>query len=238
MAATWLAGPVTVRTVNERPVDTAPDTGEERTGAAAALRQLGHELVARDMPGEELARLRAAVEALTADVATAPVRQNAFANWVALLFDGDAPAHADHPPGEGLMTDSFVSGKTNPMGMAADVHLEGDEAVGRVTLGPAFEGAPGRAHGGLVAALLDETMGLALSVSRAPAFTGRLQIHYRSPTPLGVPLEARARLTRQEGRKLTVTAELREGDTLLAEADGLFLTVDLEHFAERGTRSP
>ena len=60
----------------------------------------------------------------------------------------------------------------------------------------------------------------------------------RSPTPLGVPLEARARLTRQEGRKLTVTAELREGDTLLAEADGLFLTVDLEHFAERGTRSP
>jgi len=147
LAATWLAGPVTVRTVNERPVDTAPDTGEERTGAAAALRQLGHELVARDMTGEELARLRAAVEALTADVATAPVRQNAFANWVALLFDGDAPAHADHPPGEGLMTDSFVSGKTNPMGMAADVHLEGDEAVGRVTLGPAFEGAPGRAHG-------------------------------------------------------------------------------------------
>jgi len=124
LAATWLAGPVTVRTVNERPVDTAPDTGEERTGAAAALRQLGHELVARDMTGEELARLRAAVEALTADVATAPVRQNAFANWVALLFDGDAPAHADHPPGEGLMTDSFVSGKTNPMGMAADVHLE------------------------------------------------------------------------------------------------------------------
>jgi len=63
------------------------------------------------MTGEELARLRAAVEALTADVATAPVRQNAFANWVALLFDGDAPAHADHPPGEGLMTDSFVSGR-------------------------------------------------------------------------------------------------------------------------------
>ena len=30
----------------------------------------------------------------------------------------------------------------------------------------------------------------------------------------------------------------QEGDTLLADADGLFLTVDLEHFAERGTRPP
>jgi len=131
------------------------------------------------------------------------------------------------------MTDSFVSGKTNPMGMAADVHLEGDEAVGRVTLGPAFEGAPGRAHGGLVAALLDETMGLA-SRSRVRQPSPVASRSTTLPHPLGVPLEARARLTRQEGRKLTVTAELREGDTLLAEADGLFLTVDLEHFAERG----
>ena len=32
---------------------------------------------------------------------------------------------------------------------------DGDEAVAQVCLGAAFEGAPGRAHGGVVAAVFD-----------------------------------------------------------------------------------
>ena len=94
------------------------------------------------------------------------------------------------------------------MGIAARLWREGEEAVCQVTLGPAFEGAPGRAHGGVVAALFDETMGLVLSISSTPAFTGRLTVTYRAPTPLGEPLEVRARLAGRTGRKMTITAEL------------------------------
>jgi len=78
--------------------------------------------------------------------------------------------------------------------MAADVHLEGDEAVGG---SPSVRVRGARAGPrGLVAALLDETMGLASRLACA-SLHGRLQIHYRSP-PAGVPLSTR-RLTRQEG---------------------------------------
>ena len=85
-------------------------------------------------------------------------------------------------------------GRANPMGIAARLWREGDEAVCQVTLGEAFEGAPGRAHGGVVAALIDETMGLVSRSPRTPAFTGRLTVTYRAPTPIGQPLEVRSRL--------------------------------------------
>jgi acyl-coenzyme A thioesterase PaaI-like protein len=99
------------------------------------------------------------------------------------------------------------------------------------TLGDAFEGAPGRAHGGIVAALFDEAMGFVLSIACTPAFTGRLSVTYRAPVPLGVPLEFRARLTRRDGRKLLMAGEARHGDTLLAQADSLFVAVDSKRFA-------
>jgi acyl-coenzyme A thioesterase PaaI-like protein len=103
-----------------------------------------------------------------------------------------------------------------------------------VTLGAAFEGAPGRAHGGIVAALIDETMGLVLSISSTLAFTGRLTITYRAPTPLGVRLQTRARLDSRSGRKLIITAELKADDLLLAQAEGLFIAVEPEHFLGEG----
>ena len=68
---------------------------------------------------------------------------------------------------------------------------EGDEAVLTVTLGSAFEGAPGRAHGGVVATLIDEAMGMVLHIVGTPAFTGRLTVNYRAPTPLNEHLEDR-----------------------------------------------
>jgi len=113
---------------------------------------------------------------------------------------------------------------------------EDHEAVCQVTLGAAFEGAPGRAHGGIVASLIDETMGLVLSMVGSPGFTGRLTVTYRAPTPLGVPLEVRARLSGKDGRKMTITAEMRDADRLLAQAEGLFITVDAEQFISAGPR--
>jgi acyl-coenzyme A thioesterase PaaI-like protein len=117
------------------------------------------------------------------------------------------------------------------MGVAAQILRDGDDAVLRARSGEAFEGAPGRAHGGMVAALFDEVMGFVLSITCTPAFTGRLTVTYRAPVPLGVPLEFRARLTRRDGRKLLMAGEARRGDTVLAEAEALFVAVDPVRFA-------
>jgi acyl-coenzyme A thioesterase PaaI-like protein len=131
-----------------------------------------------------------------------------------------------------LVLDSIVSGGANPMGLNAAVWREGDVAVMEVTLGPAFEGAPGRAHGGVIAALLDETMGVVHVLNEALAYTAQLDITFIAPTPIGEPIVARAWLARREGRKLYIHASLHAGEVELARARALFIAVDPSTFVQ------
>jgi acyl-coenzyme A thioesterase PaaI-like protein len=204
-------------------------TSEARLLAAAALRRLGNAFVAHQLDDARLAEVTAQADALLLLVEQAPERTHAFFNeGPDSLLERMKGGNGTAP--NSVFPDCVVSGKANPMGMEATLWLNSSEAVMEVTLGAAFEGAPGRAHGGVVAALFDEIMGLALSTSGNLAFTGRLSVTYRAPTPLGVPLSSRARLAQRKDRKLTITAELYSGDTLLAEAEGLFIAVETLHF--------
>jgi acyl-coenzyme A thioesterase PaaI-like protein len=205
--------------------------GEEdlaaRIDAATALRALGHAIIAHDIDVEQLESITSSAERLLAEVEESGTRTHAFRRVGSFAMPepagkGEKPTH--------LFQDSIVSGSANPLGMNATLWQEDGQAVMKVTLGPAHEGAPGRAHGGLVAALIDETMGLVLGIIRTPAFTGRLTVTYRAPTPLGVELTGTARVIEQRGRKITMAAEVRAGDELIAEGDGLFISVDPEHF--------
>jgi acyl-coenzyme A thioesterase PaaI-like protein len=205
------------------------ETTEARLEAAAALRRLGNAFVSHQVDDAYLKEITAQVTALLPGLEAAPDRAHAF------LSHGPDTLAQKMAGGEGttantVFPDGVVSGKANPMGMEANLWRTEDEALMEVTLGPAFEGAPGRAHGGVVASLFDEVMGQALSTTGALAFTGRLAVTYRAPTPLGVLLRARAWPSHRSGRKLTITAELHSGPTLLAEAEGLFIAVEAEHF--------
>ncbi len=199
-----------------------------RLDAAAAMRRLGHAIVGRDVGDDVFEKVTTTVESLLAQVEAAPPRERPQLNMTRDLF-------VVPPPQGGVrgshFTDCIVTGPANPMGVAAQVLRDGDDAVLRSTLGDAFEGAPGRAHGGMVAALFDEAMGFVLSINCTPAFTGRLTVTYRAAVPIGVPLEFRARLTGRDGRKLLMAGEARAGETLLAEAEALFVAVDPERFA-------
>jgi acyl-coenzyme A thioesterase PaaI-like protein len=199
-----------------------------RLAAAAAMRRLGHAMVGHDVDDDAFDAMTSTVEALLTQVEAAPRRQRPMLNMSSDLF-------AVPPPQGGVrgshFTDCIVTGPANPMGVAAHILRDGDDAVLRCTLGDAFEGAPGRAHGGMVAALFDETMGFVLSITCTPAFTGRLTVTYRAPVPIGLPLEFRARLTGRDGRKLLMAGEARQGDVLLGEAEALFVAVDPERFA-------
>ena len=81
-------------------------------------------------------------------------------------------------------------------------------------------------HGGYVAAMFDDLLGLAQSVSGKHGMTGRLTVHYRSPTPLHTELRLEGWLERADGRKILCRGTLHHGDVLCAEAEGLFITVD------------
>jgi acyl-CoA thioesterase FadM len=83
-----------------------------------------------------------------------------------------------------------------------------------------------------VAAALDEACGLLATWYRFPTVTARFAVRYRKPVPINRELLVRAELERDDERRLQVRGELLDGDTLLADAEGTFLTVPLEHFLQ------
>lgn len=203
-----------------------------RLAAADALRRLGHALVSHDPGDEFFGRVVSAIDSVLPDVEASPARRRLPDNLKRDIYMG-APADGeriDHFP------DCIISGHANPFGVAIVVHREGDEAVARVTLGPAFEGAPGRAHGGVVAGILDDVLGNILTVIEQPAFTAELTIRYHAPMLIGVELETRARLVRREGRKIWIEGETSHDGHVVASASGLFIAVDLSQLGSAARR--
>ena len=137
---------------------------------------------------------------------------------------------------------SPIVGLSNPLAPPAEFeHLPEQKAIrGRVELGKAFEGGPGLVHGGFLAALLDEALGVVTVYSQTSGMTGEYTLRYHAPTRIKVPLHFEARFDRREGRKLYVSADLWDGDTLTVSAKGLFVAVDAAKFeafyAERRKR--
>lgn len=108
-----------------------------------------------------------------------------------------------------------------------DVATADDEQVaGTVVFGDFHRGENGAAHGGAVSTFFDEVCGtLANAVAGRPARTASLTVDFRSVTLVGVEHRFVARAARVEGRKRWVTGTLHAGDRLVAEAEGLFLTL-------------
>ena len=126
-----------------------------------------------------------------------------------------------------LFHDSPVSGLANPLSIGMRIRHEKDVSIGTVTLAAGWEGAPDRAHGGVVAACIDETLGGLLPLIGAMAFTGKLELTYRAPCPMGVPLEFRAWLVEREGRRLHIAATGSGPDGVFVESTAVFITVDV-----------
>jgi hypothetical protein len=125
---------------------------------------------------------------------------------------------------------SPVIGFANPVAPPVEVWAVegaggGREIRGRVTFGYAYEGPPTCVHGGVIAELFDELLGLSNILSGQGAMTGTLKIRYRRPTPLLAPLELAARTTGQEGRKVFAWGGIFYRGELTAEADGIFIHV-------------
>ena len=101
-----------------------------------------------------------------------------------------------------------VGGISNPLSPGLNLWFEDGIAVGKVTCGWAYEGPPGHVHGGYVAAILDQFMGMAQILGKNPGMTGTLNVRYLRPTPLNTELELRGELLSEEGRKTVVEATI------------------------------
>jgi acyl-coenzyme A thioesterase PaaI-like protein len=116
----------------------------------------------------------------------------------------------------------FICGRENPVGLKLDFYtIEPGLVRTKVTIPIEYEGYPGVVHGGILAAILDETGGRAHMTG--PTFfmvTAQLNVRYRKPVPPETPLEVYGMAGERKGRVAKAHAEIRtlEGD-VLTEAD-------------------
>lgn len=202
----------------------APGTWPAKRELADAVRELMHNLAATDAPEVELLSIAEQVRASARRFAVQPVME-------------DPPGVAEMSLAAGMEVfrdRSPVVGMANPLAPPANLNADFDskKVTGDVYFGAAYQGAPGCVHGGFVAALFDEALGMATIFSGQPGMTGWLKVSYRRPTPLETPLRLVARMDEHKGRKIMTSAELMAGDELVAEATSLLITIPSAKFAQ------
>lgn len=129
-------------------------------------------------------------------------------------------------------------------GQSHGLHLEarageGVSLTAEFTVQPAHQGAPGLAHGGVLATALDETLGSLNWLLRTIAVTGRLETDFVRPVPVGTTLYLQAEVTAVAGRKIYSAATGRIGGPdgpLAVRADALFIEVKVDHFVDHGRK--
>lgn len=137
--------------------------------------------------------------------------------------DADGPFHHER---------CLCCGTANPHSMGLHLWAKDGRVVGTMRFDAFQEGGPGHAHGGAVATVLDDALGSVPMLLGRPSVTANLNVDYRAPVKLGITVQVTAWPIREDGRKCLVAGELRTGDTLLAEATGLFIQPRPGHYGD------
>jgi uncharacterized protein (TIGR00369 family) len=132
----------------------------------------------------------------------------------------------------------LVCGTENRAGLKARFYeLDDGELLGVFRPLEEHQSYPGRLHGGIASAILDETIGRAIMIAQPGAWgvTAELTIRYRKPVPLGADVRVVARITRDAGRLFEGTGEIvLEDGSIAVEASGKYLRMPLADITEAG----
>lgn len=131
---------------------------------------------------------------------------------------------------------SFVTGKNNESRIKMQYYFRKDDGhlFADIWVGPDAEGPPDFAHGGAMAAILDEGMGFMGWFNHYPVVTVNLSVDYKNSLPLGHNAYMEAWIERTEGRKVFAYGEIHSEDgSVYASAKGVFVCLPVEAFADR-----
>lgn len=131
----------------------------------------------------------------------------------------------------------FICGKQNIAGVHVAFYEPGDGTVlARFTGQEKHQGYPGRFHGGVIAGILDETLGRAIRLEHGDAVWGvtvELAVRYRKPVPIGVELQAVGRVVIERHRAFEANGEILLPDgEIAAEARGKFVKLESSAVAQ------
>jgi acyl-coenzyme A thioesterase PaaI-like protein len=195
---------------------------QEMRRAGQALRRIIDKFVATKAPIEELTKAGDLLEQVAEALAPWP-QGRVFEGFAESSTSGDPHAFFDNSP---------IMGLANPLAPPLHASVEDGKVVASVVFGAAYEGPPGCVHGGYVAAAFDELLGMTQAMTGKHGMTGTLTIRYRAPTPLHRPLRMVGEIVSEQGRKILTVGRCYLDDTVTAEAEGLFVTVDFARIAE------
>lgn len=213
----------------------APEYRAEAHRLAAELRRVIEKLALVEAPEDQLARAADAAGVFAEQLDGLPARR-----WYEPHEGFAESANAGDTKGVafGLFDHSPIQGLSNPLASPLRLEIQTDEAgestaLGRANFGAAYEGPPGCVHGGILASVFDEVLGFANALTGHPAMTGTLTVRYRRPTPLRQDLIFEAKCEKVEGRKVFTTGTCRVGEQVTAEAEAIFIMVNMEAIREQ-----
>ena len=116
-------------------------------------------------------------------------------------------------------------------GLELDWRLAGESLEADYVVSERFQGAPGMAHGGIVAALLDEACGQVVRPLLSPAVTARLEVRFLAPVPVEEPVRVAAEVVESGERRAAAEGTLLDAaGLLLAHGRAELVLVRPEHF--------
>lgn len=129
-----------------------------------------------------------------------------------------------------------VIGHANPIAPPVPLDAVAGGVRGRVVLGHAYEGPPGYVHGGMLALVLDQSLGYANVVAGLGGMTKSLHVTYLRPTPLDTELEIWSAHDVVDGRDIISRGTITVNGVVTVEAYGIFRALSRErgqrYFAE------
>ena len=116
-----------------------------------------------------------------------------------------------------------------PVGFGIRFSVADDQSVYAVVVfDESKQGGAGILHGGAIAAVLDEAMGVAAYESGHAGYTVTMTYNYKTHIPLGEEIMIRAWVDRVEGRKVFALCEARLADDQLAvDGSGIFVSSEV-----------
>lgn len=130
----------------------------------------------------------------------------------------------------------FICGVDNSAGLGGEFYeLEDGTVAGLFTARAHHQSYPGRVHGGVITAMLDETIGRAVQVGSPDTWgvTAELTTRYKYPVPYDVPLIVTGRIVKDSRLLFVGEGELILPDgTVAATASAKYMKQKLSSIAD------
>ncbi|MCI6870599.1 MAG: PaaI family thioesterase [Selenomonadales bacterium] len=121
----------------------------------------------------------------------------------------------------------FACGQNNPIGLKLKFVEIAGRYVAKCVMDKNYQSFNGVLHGGIITTLLDEAMGGYLFHLKQPAYTGKLEVRYRRPTPTGEQLTVSGWIAGRKRNVVEMRSEIALSDgTITAEATAKMVVME------------